>query len=197
MDGKIEHGVGFGRFADADGNPLLHPGGELVLTCPRTGDASLLGDTATLDPNTWSGECQHCRQWHKVFIEVDPDAADMIGTSTNDLRGRVIPSDRSDIVIRLSTRDAEAFEELRQSWAPVDFYVLADPDSVDVPLWGDEWEVLEIPEDLLSDLRAWNEQARNRLLDGPAWWQEGQTLVERLASLYPGIAFRYVEEQLP
>jgi hypothetical protein len=107
-----------------------------------------------------------------------------------DLRPFVSSASLNTVVIALRDIDYGQMEWLRREWAPHHVSMVVD-DVEDVPLWGDGWTGLDLPGDVLDDLREW-QRAGPSAADSQArqaWAEWREALLEVLRLMYPEVVF--------
>jgi hypothetical protein len=170
---------------------------EWILTCPVSHDLIEVAAIGTLTPNRWLARCPSCRASHRIEVVPQPGAR-RLGTngshlSTNDLREFEVSTDPSTIVMGLAPEDASNFERFREGSAPKMISVMVD-EAQSIPLWPfDEWFGLEMSDDLIGRLEAWQQQALPGMTpeQEDAWLIAGHALVGELRESFPGVKFTF------
>ena len=171
-------------------------GGRLIFECRRARTMA----TAELEPTCgvgrWFAGCSACGKLHRALVKIEADAQPLFvgpGTSellTMDLRPFVSSSSLNTVVIALGDVDFGQMEWLRREWAPQHVSMVVD-DVSDVPLWGDGWTGLDLPSDVLDELREW-QRAEPSAADPQArhaWADWREALLQALRLMYPDVVF--------
>lgn len=182
------------RARDSEG-PTIDQ--HLWLRCPRSGLMVLTKLQPTWQTNQWLAECDSCAQLHRVLFASSRDAPQLFESlqstrlTTSDLNAFVTRSSRVFIFVALCEDEHAHVEELRRSWAPT--LISMDIDTVsDTPLWGDSWVGLDLPSEVLAEVRAWQQElpaTGDRSKARKEWVRWGLAILEGLTAIRPEVTF--------
>lgn len=180
-------------------DPIGHLDDPVKLSCPVTGREFSTELIASWRAGTWFAPCRECDSRHRL-VASEVEGAPRLFESPRD--SKLVDSDLRSyivehtniifIVIGVLPEDYRQFESYRVAWRTESLMLYVDGTIQDVPLWGGQWESLDIPADIVDELRQWQLVAPPLAdPDYPSWKECGRLLLRELARMYPEIDFHF------